>query len=132
MMSKQQNKTKEDLNEEELLRLRQGRKEWEREEREQDQLKRYGVVTYRKQPSGYRDVEVIPVEIEVPTEIDEFTKFEILDQYGRTYKNWIQQCYLHRMREILTNPTEFGKMVLEEKKRDHCIQNEDLENLEDC
>jgi hypothetical protein len=54
-------------------------------------------------------------------------KFEILDEYGRTYKSWIQQCYLHRMREILTNPTEFGKVVLEEKKRDHYIQNSDLE-----
>ena len=56
-----------------------------------------------------------------------FTKFEISDQYGRTYKNWIQQLYLHRMREILTGPTEFGKVVLEEKKRDHCIQDVDLE-----
>jgi hypothetical protein len=26
-----------------------------------------------------------------------------------------------------TNPTEFGKVVLEEKKRDHCVQDEDLE-----
>ena len=42
MMSKQQNKIKEDLNEEELLRLREERKEWERKEHEQDQLKRYG------------------------------------------------------------------------------------------
>ncbi len=50
----------------------------------------------------------VVIEIEVPTEIDSFTKFEILDEYGRTYKSWIQQCYLHRMREILTNPTEFG------------------------
>ena len=114
------------------MRLREERKEWERKEREQDQIKRYGVVTYRKQPSGHAEVEVIPVEIEVPTERDEFTKFEILDEYGRTYKSWIQQCYLHRMREILTNATEFGKVVLEEKKRNHCIQNEDLEGLEDC
>jgi hypothetical protein len=29
------------------------------------------------------------------------------------------------MREILTNPTEFGKVVLEEKKRYHCIQDEE-------
>jgi hypothetical protein len=52
---------------------------------------------------------------------------KILDEYGRTYQNWIQQCYLHGMREILTNPTEFGKVVSEEKKRDHCIQDDDLE-----
>jgi hypothetical protein len=31
------------------------------------------------------------------------------------------------MKEILTNPTEFGKVVLGEKKRDHCIQDDDLE-----
>jgi hypothetical protein len=58
-VSKQQNKIKEDLSEEELLRLRQERKEWERKDREQDQLKRYGVVTYRKQPNGYRDESLI-------------------------------------------------------------------------
>jgi hypothetical protein len=101
-------------------------KTWEKQQFEKEEIKRYGVVTYRRKPSGLSDVEVISVEIEVPTEIDEFTKFEILDEYGRTYKSWIQQCYLHRMREILTNPTEFGNVVLEEKKRDHCIQNSDL------
>lgn len=65
----------------------------------------------------------MPVEIEVPSEIG-FTKFEILDEYGRTYnlQEWIQQCYLHRMKEILTKPTEFGKVVLEEKKRNQCIK----------
>jgi len=30
------------------------------------------------------------------------------------------------MRKILTNPAEFGKAVLEQKKRDHCIQDDDL------
>jgi hypothetical protein len=53
-------------------------------------------------------------------------KFEILDEFGRSYDKWIQDCYLHRMREILTNPTEFGKTVLEQKKSDHCIQNADI------
>jgi hypothetical protein len=103
-------------------------KTWERQQFEKEELRKYGVVTYSRQSTEYEpDVTVIPVEIEVPSEIDAFTKFEILDEYGRTYKSWIQQCYLHRMREILTNPTEFGKTVLEEKKRDHCIQNSDLE-----
>ena len=73
-------------------------------------------------------VQVIPVEIEVPSEIDTFAKREILVEYGRTYPKWIQDCYLHRMREILKNPAEFGKLVLEEKKRDHRIQDYDLED----
>jgi hypothetical protein len=103
-------------------------KTWERQQFEKEEMERYGVVTYTRKSTEYQsDVMVIPIEIEVPTEIDSFTKTEILDEYGRTYKNWIQQCYLHRMREILTNPTEFGKVVLEEKKRDHCIQNADPE-----
>jgi hypothetical protein len=76
---------------------------------------------------GRVKLSVVVIEIGVPTEIDSFTKFEILDEYGRTYKSRIQQCYLHRMKEILTNPTEFGKVILEEKKRDHCIQNAVLE-----
>jgi hypothetical protein len=29
----------------------------------------------------------VPVEIEEPSEIGGFTKFEILDEYGRTYKS---------------------------------------------
>ena len=66
---------------------------------------------------GRVKLSVVVIEIEVPTEIDSFTKFEILDEYGRTYKSWIQQCYLHRMKEILTNPTEFGKVILEEKEK---------------
>jgi hypothetical protein len=104
-------------------------KSWERQQFEKVQLEKYGVITYSRQSTEHRsDVTVIPVEIEVSTEIDAFTKNEILDEYGRTYQSWIQQCYLHRMKEILTNPTEFGKVVLEEKKRDHCIQNADLES----
>jgi hypothetical protein len=103
-------------------------KTWERQQFEKEEITKYGVVTYSRKSEEYKsDVVVIPIEIEVPTELDSFTKFEILDEYSRTYKSWIQQCYLHRMKEILTNPTEFGKVVLEEKKRDHCIQNADLE-----
>jgi hypothetical protein len=45
------------------------------------------------------------------------SKYQQRSTHLRTYKSWIQQCYLHRMKEILTNPAEFGKVVLEEKKR---------------
>jgi hypothetical protein len=40
---------------------------WERQ-----QFEKEGVVTYRRKPNGLSDVEVITIEIEVPTEIDEF------------------------------------------------------------
>ena len=75
-------------------------------------------------------VTVVPVEIEVPWELDQFVKFEILDEFDLTYPKWIQKCYIERMKKILSDPTEFGKAVLEAKKRDHCIQ--DVEKLADC
>ena len=40
-----------------------------------------------------------------------------------TYSKWIEKCYIERMRQILIDPTEFGKVVLERKKSDHSIQN---------
>ena len=39
------------------------------------------------------------------------------------FQIWIQECYIHRMRQILSDPAEFGKVVLERKKSDHCINN---------
>jgi hypothetical protein len=88
--------------------------------------KHYGVVTHKRSPSEQpSSVIAIPVELEVSYELDSFVKHEILDEYGMTYPRWIQRCYLERMRQILSNPAEFGKVVLERKKSDHCIQNAD-------
>jgi hypothetical protein len=80
-------------------------KTWERQQFEKEEMKKYGVVTYSRKSEEYRSDVVV-----IPTEIDSFTKSEIINEYGRTYTKWIQECYLHRLREILTNPTEFGKV----------------------
>jgi hypothetical protein len=77
----------------------------ERQQFEKEEMKKYGVVTYSRKSEEYRSDVVV-----IPTEIDSFTKSEIINEYGRTYTKWIQECYLHRLREILTNPTEFGKV----------------------
>ncbi len=70
------------------------------ERQRQRQCKEYGAVTSSRESTEYRRmVEVIPVEIEVPSEIDAFVKREILDEFGRTYPKWIQECYLHRISE---------------------------------
>jgi hypothetical protein len=42
----------------------------------------------------------------------EFVKFEILDEFDLTYPKWIQKCYVERMKQILSDPEEFGKAVL--------------------
>ena len=80
-------------------------KTWERQQFEKEEMKKYGVVTYSRKSEEYRSDVVV-----IPTEIDSFTKSEIINEYGRTYTKWIQECYLHRLREILTNLTEFGKV----------------------
>jgi hypothetical protein len=36
---------------------------------------------------------------------------------------WVEKCYIERMRQLLGDPTEFGKVVLERKKSDHYIHN---------
>ena len=118
-------------NQEYLLRKEQQEKAIRRLEKqvyEDFQLKEFGVITRKKRSRSDNNntVVVIPVEIEVSYELDSFVKHEILDKYGgRSYTDWIQECYIHRMRQILEDPAEFGKVVLERKKSDHCINNAD-------
>jgi hypothetical protein len=105
---------------------REEEKRREQRQHDADQREKFGVVTYERRSEDTPKVTVVPVEIEVSWELDEFTKHEILDEIAYSYRDWIQECYLHRMKEILTNPAEFGKLVLEQKKRIHCIQDQDL------
>jgi hypothetical protein len=121
----------------------EGRTFWDGIERErecqnrihEEERKKCGVETYRKKRDvpEWDEVTVIRVgEIEVPDELHSFVQAEILDgEWGLTYPRWIQQCYIERMKQILNNPAEFGKIVLERRKRDHCIQSAVLEGCID-
>lgn len=111
--------------EEEWLTRREEEKRRDQEERDANQREKYGVATYERRSEDAPSVTVIPVEIEVSWALDQFVKHEILDELGYSYRNWVQECYLHRMREILTDPAEFGKAVLEQKKHNHCIAIDD-------
>jgi hypothetical protein len=124
---KQQQHQKQEIDEEAEWQKRK-EEEKRREQREHDtyQREKYGVVTYERRSEDAPKVTVVPVEIEVPWALDEFVKHEILDELAYSYKDWIQECYLHRMGEILTNPAEFGKTVLEDKKRNHCVDDRDF------
>ena len=120
-----------------------GRAFWEGIEREKDrvhkineeeELERCGVKTFqwKRETPEWDKVTVIPVgEIEVSDELDSFVKGEILDGWELTYPKWIQRCYIQRMAQILNDPGEFGKVVLQGKIRDHCIQQSDLEGCID-
>jgi hypothetical protein len=119
-----------EFNEAEWFKRKEEQDRREKQRIEEHEREQYGVVTYSRKSVNSPEVTVVPVEIEVPWALDQFVKGEILDQFGRSYDNWIQECYLHRMKEIITNPAEFGKVVLEAKKRDHGLSVQDL--VEDC
>jgi len=53
----------------------------------------------------------------ISDELHAFVRDEILTEFGRTYKDWIQECYIERMKQILSDPAEFGKGELEFKRK---------------
>jgi hypothetical protein len=118
-------------NNNEEIDYRKVREEEERERHEMYESKHYGVVTHMRNSREYRSkIIAVPIELEVSHELDSFVKHEILSEGELTYPQWIKRCYIERMRQILSDPTEFGKVVLERKKSDYCIQNAD--DLENC
>jgi hypothetical protein len=123
---KQEQQQQQEIDEAGWLKRREEQKRREQKERDAYQREKFGVVTYERRSEDTPKVRVVPLEIEVSWALDEFVKFEILDELAYSYRDWIQECYLHRMRQILTDPAEFGKLVLEQKKRGHCIKDEDL------
>lgn len=99
------------------------------EARDQWQFEHYGTVTNERDSrySKYEKIIAVPVEIEVSSYVDNFVKMEILEELEITYSEWVERCYKERLKEILTNPAEFGKVVLESKMRGHVVDDDDLE-----
>lgn len=96
---------------------------------DQWQFEHYGTVTNERDSrySKYEKIIAVPVEIEVSRYVDNFVKMEILEELEITYSEWVERCYKERLKEILTNPAEFGKVVLESKMRGHVVDHDDLE-----
>jgi len=69
----------------------------------------------------------VPVEIEVSRYVDNFVKMEFLEELEITYSEWVERCYKERLKQILNDPGEFGKVILESKKRGHVVNDDDLE-----
>lgn len=100
-----------------------------KEARDEWQMKHYGTVTIERSSrlAQYQKIVAVPVEIEVPGELDQLVKLDILETVGMTYSEWIEQCYRERMKQILTNPTEFGNVLLWHIKRNHVFQEDSLD-----
>lgn len=101
-----------------------------KEARDQWQKEHYGTVTFERlsREVEYHRIEAVPVEIEVPWELDQLVKLDILETLGITYSQWVERCYRERMKQILTNPTEFGHVLLWHIKNQHCFQEDTLED----
>ena len=106
---------------EENRRSKEARDEW--------QMEHYGTITTERDSRDvkYQKIIAVPVEIEVPDEVDQLVKLDILETVGLTYSEWVERCYKERMKQILTDPTEWGKIMLDDVKRGHCFQEDSLE-----
>ncbi len=54
---------------------------------------------------------LVPVQIEVPWELDQLGKNGILENLGISYSEWVERCYKERMKQILADPVEFGNLL---------------------
>lgn len=101
-----------------------------KEARDQWQLEHYGTVTSERDSRDvkYQKIVAVPVEIEVKSELDALVKTDILENLGISYSEWVERCYKERMKQILTDPAEFGKVLLWNIKRGHCFQEDSLED----
>jgi hypothetical protein len=88
-------------------------------------------VTYERdsRDAKYQKIEAVPVEIEVPRELDALVKIDILEELGISYSEWVERCYKERMKQILTDPAEFGKVLLWNVKSSHCFQEDTMEDF---
>lgn len=100
MSKRKPQEQQQEINDAEWLKRREETKRREQKERDAYQREKFGVVTYERRSEDTPKVRVVPVEIEVSWALDEFVKHEILDELAYSYRDWVQECYLHRMRDL--------------------------------
>ena len=95
----------------------------QKERADQYEIEHYGTGTYSRDSRNikYEKIRAVPVEIEVPSELDNLVKMDILAELEISYSEWVEQCYRERMKQILTDPAEFGKLVLPGVMRGHLV-----------
>lgn len=95
----------------------------QKERADQWEIEHYGTATYERDSRDikYQKIKAVPVEIEVPRELDNLVKMDILQELEISYSEWVERCYRERMKQILTDPAEFGKLVLPSVMRGHLV-----------
>jgi hypothetical protein len=85
----------------------------------------------------YRDsIVVTPVEIEIDCCLYNMIDREILENIRpdgdkMSFEEWVNICFKERMDQILTDPKEFGKLILGPLRQAYCLPEADIKEKED-
>jgi hypothetical protein len=77
------------------------------------------------------DLQVIPVEIEIDSLLHSLIENQILENTGVdkiSFEEWVNICFKERMEQILTDPREFGKIILNPIRTLYCLPQVDISN----
>ncbi len=115
----------------EVAKVMEEERQQQKERADQWQIEHYGTATYKRdsRDAKYEKITAVPIEIEVPWELDQLVKLDILAELEITYSEWVERCYKERMKQILTDPAEFGKLVLPRIRDGHLVDDYVLEKL---
>jgi hypothetical protein len=66
----------------------------------------------------------VPVEIEIDSLLHSLIENQILENTGVdkiSFEEWVNICFKERMEQILTDPREFGKIILNPIRTLYCM-----------
>lgn len=76
------------------------------------------------------NLQVVPVEIEIESLVYSLIKDKILENTGVDkiwFEEWVNICFKERMEQILTDPKQFGKIILNPIRRGYCLPEVDMQ-----